>query len=228
MRPKSPTSLHPRAANTKDLLIDTAERLFATHSVEAVSIRDITTEADVNLAAINYHFGSKIELVKAVFLRRLIPVDQRRVELLDELGRRYGKKPPKLEDVLWILIYPILEQGMSNSQNRTFFQLMNRIFSETNEEIRNLVHEQSKEMKARMDAAFLRAMPNLSVEDLHWTISFVMGAIDSGLMFLSVKNRFREETSPDGTVEPSMEELTQRLITFAAGGLKSSLQKFKK
>ena len=228
MRAKPDVSLQVPAASTKDILLDTAECLFATRSVEAVSIRDITKEAGVNLAAIHYHFGCKADLVKAVFLRRLVPLDRRRAELLDELERCCGEKPPKLEDVLWILIYPLVEQGMANSQNQIFFQLMNRSVSEPNGEIRNLVREQTQAMKTRLDAAFLRAMPNLSAKDMHWTIGFVMGAIDHGLMLLSMDNQVREGFFGDGTMDCNMEEFSQRLITFAAGGLKSSLPKFKK
>ncbi len=69
---------------TKDRILDAAEALFMTHGFEATSLRAITAAAEVNLAAVNYHFGSKEELFEAVLTRRLDPMNQRRVALLDD------------------------------------------------------------------------------------------------------------------------------------------------
>ena len=69
--------------DTKTLILDTAERLFSEHGIDAVSLRAITTEAGVNLAAINYHFRSKDLLVKEVFARRIRPLNEERLVLLD-------------------------------------------------------------------------------------------------------------------------------------------------
>src|SRR5262252_1240922 len=72
---------------TKDRILDAAESLFMEHGFEATSLRSITTAADVNLAAANYHFGSKEELFQAVLTRRLDPMNQERVDLLSALER---------------------------------------------------------------------------------------------------------------------------------------------
>ena len=71
------------ATDTKDRILDAAERLFADKGYSATSLRDITQEAEVNLAAVNYHFGSKEALLTALLERRLDPVNRKRLELLD-------------------------------------------------------------------------------------------------------------------------------------------------
>ena len=72
---------------TKDRILDAAESLFMEHGFEATSLRSITAAAGVNLAAVNYHFGSKEELFQAVLTRRLDPMNQERVDLLTALER---------------------------------------------------------------------------------------------------------------------------------------------
>src|ERR1700682_6408320 len=69
--------MNEAVGSTKDRLLDTAERLFAKSGIDAVSLRDITAEAGVNLAAVNYHFQSKDSLMEAVICRRIEPVNRR-------------------------------------------------------------------------------------------------------------------------------------------------------
>src|SRR5262245_39243766 len=90
------------AGRTRERLLDAAERLFATRGFEATSLRDVTSQAKANIAAVNYHFGSKDALVRAVFERRLGEVNRRRIELLDARGR--GRPDP--EQILHAFIAP--------------------------------------------------------------------------------------------------------------------------
>ena len=69
--------------DTKNDLLEAAEKLFAEHGFARSSLRAITREAGANLASVNYHFGSKEGLVRAVFARRLEPLNQERLALLD-------------------------------------------------------------------------------------------------------------------------------------------------
>ena len=70
--------------DTKQRILDVAERLFATRGFHATSLRAITRAAEVNLAAVNYHFGSKDALLEAVMLRRLGPLNEIRQARLDQ------------------------------------------------------------------------------------------------------------------------------------------------
>jgi AcrR family transcriptional regulator len=105
--------------DTKSRILDTAEKLFALNGFKPTSLRDITAEAQVNLAAVNYHFQSKDSLIDAVIARRIEPVNQRRIEMLDALG-----PDATLEQVLTAFLAPVLELPMES------VPLMGRMMSE--------------------------------------------------------------------------------------------------
>src|SRR2546428_5766096 len=96
-------------SDTRTRILDVAEELFGEEGIERVSIRDITDQAKVNLAAINYHFGSKEDLIVAVFERRVVPVNEARLAALDAVEQAAGKKSPKLEAIVEAFIRPALE-----------------------------------------------------------------------------------------------------------------------
>ncbi len=78
------------ATSTKERILDVAERLFADFGYKTTSLRDITSEAGVNLASVNYNFGSKEALLTALLERRFAVVNQRRIERLDRIGPLQG------------------------------------------------------------------------------------------------------------------------------------------
>src|SRR6266513_6418043 len=88
------------AAATKERILDAAEGLFMEHGFEATSLRSITATAAVNLAAVNYHFGSKEELFQAVLTRRLDPMNQERLDLLTKLERGAAPGPLPCDRIL--------------------------------------------------------------------------------------------------------------------------------
>src|SRR3954453_3751444 len=97
---------------TRSSILDVAEALFAERGLNRVSIRDITRKAKVNLAAINYHFGSKEDLVAAVFERRVVPVNEARLAALAALEKAAGQRSPGLEEILEAFIRPALESSL--------------------------------------------------------------------------------------------------------------------
>src|SRR6185437_848559 len=97
-------ALDATSADTKTRILDAAEALFTEHGFEATSLRQLTAAAGVNLAAVNYHFGSKEELFQAVLTRRLDPMNQERIELLEALEREAGTKAPSCEKVLFAML----------------------------------------------------------------------------------------------------------------------------
>src|SRR5206468_6387569 len=97
-----------RAADTKGRILDAAEALFMEHGFEATSLRAITAAASVNLAAVNYHFGSKEELFHAVLTRRLDPMNQERVDLLTRLESEAAPHSLPCEQILHAMFVPAL------------------------------------------------------------------------------------------------------------------------
>ena len=81
--------------DTKQKILDTSEKLFATQGYSVTSLRSITSEAGVNLASINYHFKSKEGLLMAVLRRRIDPMNRERLAMLDalETAGNHGVEP---------------------------------------------------------------------------------------------------------------------------------------
>src|SRR6185369_727122 len=106
--PRKPIALDATSAGTKTRILDAAERLFVEHGFEATSLRSLTSAAGVNLAAVNYHFGSKEELFQAVLTRRLDPMNQERIDLLERMEREAGTRPLTCAKILFAMLVPAL------------------------------------------------------------------------------------------------------------------------
>lgn len=187
--------------------------------VEAVSIRDITQAAGVNVAAINYHFKTKHGLAAEVFKRCIDPLNARRLELLDQVERQAGDGAPKLEAVLEAMIRPAVERGFDHrADSETFLRLTGRCLSEPNAEIEQMVRAHFEKLIRRFDAAFLRALPGLRPDELFWRVKFIAGALHYSLLTCGKQKhlplRLRKTLDAEG--------LIQRLVTFTAAGLRAS------
>src|SRR6185437_16471905 len=93
----------PNTLDTKTRILKAAEKLFGLRGFDATSLRDITAEAQVNLAAVNYHFQSKESLIDALIERRILPINQRRFEMLDAAGH-----PPSVDQIVEAFLAPML------------------------------------------------------------------------------------------------------------------------
>src|SRR3954463_6718695 len=110
-----------RKRDTRSRILDVAEKLFGEQGLDRVSIRDITRGAKANLAAIYYHFGSKKDLIAAVFERRVVPVNEARLAALDIAEKAAGKKGPKLEAILDAFIRPAIQCSVQSSKGGVAF-----------------------------------------------------------------------------------------------------------
>ena len=140
------------ALETKTRILDAAERLFAEHGFSDTSMRDITTAADVNLAAINYHFGSKESLFIAVMERRTIPINRERIRRLDALEVDAGTKPVTAENLVRAFLSPMLESrsGWTESDSRdSFLKLVGRSHTELEPTLHAKLAGQYKEVIER-------------------------------------------------------------------------------
>src|SRR5438876_1238178 len=117
--------------NTNTLLGAAAEQLFMEHGFEATSLRQLTTAASVNLAAVNYHFGSKEELFQAVLTRRLDPMNQERIELLEKVERDAGGRPLSCEKILFAMLIPALRLARDERRGgKNFLRLLGRAYAD--------------------------------------------------------------------------------------------------
>jgi AcrR family transcriptional regulator len=198
--------------NTKDRILDAAERLFARDGIEAASLRGITTEAGVNLAAVNYHFQSKDALIRAVIARRVVPVNERRLALLDECERAAGNGPLPIEGVLDAFVRPVMEIKMSRA--REFTPLMGRMYTEP-EFAERIYKDHMEPVASRFIAAYQRALPDVDRVELLWRMHFSMGALSHTMAASHVLRLFS-----NGQCDPSdIEGTLQRLKAFMIAGL---------
>lgn len=195
------------APDTKTRILDAAEHLFAGSGIDATSLRDIAARAAVNLAAANYHFGGKESLVQAVAARRIHPMMQRRLELLDRAEAEAGTHALAVEPVMDAFLRPMIE-GYS--------PLVGRMFGENAERAKLLFLEQASETIRRFDKAFARSCPHLDFVERHWCMHFLAGSAMMSLQGAHIlAAHSRGKCNPRDT-----EALIRRLIAHHAPGFK--------
>jgi AcrR family transcriptional regulator len=198
------------ARTTKDRILDAAEALLAERGPGETSLRDITTAAGVNLAAVNYHFQSKDHLLRAVVDRRVVPMQQRRLELLDAAEAEAGEGEPDLARVIEAFILPPLELIVTAPR---FVPLMGRIYTEP-QFVEEIIRKHMFPFKTRILAVLRRACPGLSDRVILWRIHFSIGAMAH---VLAGSHLIR--LSSDGQCDPADLETTRRqLIAFLVAG----------
>lgn len=196
--------------NTRDRILSTAERLFATHGFSGTSLRELTKEADVNLGAVNYHFGSKEDLLRAVLTRIVAPTNQERLKLLDEVDT----EDPTLEAILHAFIVPDLQLIRDlGERGRIIARFLGRSSAEPSELVQELTTEQFGDLGQRFVAALATVLPHLSqaeiYERLHWLIGIITYILaDAG-------------PTASHTDISDTEALAQRLLQFAAAGMRA-------
>jgi len=202
------------AIDTKELILDTAERLFAEHGIDAVSLRTIISEAGVNLAAIHYHYGSKDSLVKEVFARRILPVNRQRLTLLDECEARAGEGALAVEDVLRAFFSPAMRLSLDKERGHVFIRLCGRFWAEVGNKMQAEFEELFREVLRRFLAAFDRALPQLSPKEVFWRVHFAVGA-----MVHTMVDSERLARMSGGLCRPAdVEETIEQLVSYAAAG----------
>jgi len=204
--------------DTKQRILDVAERMFAEHGYEGASLRGIIAEAGVNLAAVHYHFRSKEALLEAVLLRRMIPLNQERLDLLDQVERN-AKGRPSLEAILQALIGPTMRLILNpTGEGRTFGKLMGRLHSENAVHLAEILKRHVEPAAERFREALASALPDLSREDLGWRTHFAMGAL---VYTLSCWDRL-EAVSLGWLKKPQdPETIIPALIGFVAAGFRA-------
>ncbi len=198
----------PKRSATKARILDAAEALFVEHGFEATSLRRITATAAVNLAAVNYHFGSKEELFQAVLTRRLDPMNRERIALLTRFEREAAPRTLSCERILAAMFIPALKLARDPRRGgKDFLRLLGRAYADPAPFIRRFLSEQYAVMISRFKLAFGRALPQLPKKELSWRLHFVMGALSYTLWrrSLSQGSRHRCRISPSSTARTRRE-----------------------
>ena len=164
--------------DTKTRLLDAAETLFADRGIAETSLRDITTLAAANLAAVNYHFGGKDGLLAAVFDRRLRPVNQERLELLGAFEHAAGEHSVPLEQILYANLAPpfrtLDEWGETGER---FMRIVARVNADPSSSIHAAFLRHFEGVRARFLAALGHALPELNATEVERRFHYSLAAM---------------------------------------------------
>jgi AcrR family transcriptional regulator len=202
----------PGESETRSHLLAVAERLFALKGFRNVSVREITAEAGVNLASVNYHFGSRDRLLFEIFRRRTGELSRERARRLHEAQSR-ASGAPQVRDILEALFGPPLRWAESGDR-RISMQFIIRARSEGTEEMRQAL-AQDVSLLSRFAEALVAARPDLPRETAYWRLHFCLGMIHN--------NRFAEfdrlhALSEGVTRNSAAEDLLTHMLDFAEAG----------
>lgn len=204
-------------ADTKDLILDAAEKLFAEQGFDRTSLREITAAAKVNLAAVNYHFQSKEALIAAVVTRRMGPLNAARLEALERLENEAKGKPLGVEKILEAFLLPVL----AHPDIRRFKPLMAKMYHESEARIRRNLLREVAPVAIRFGAALHRALPGIPMRELHWRVQFAVGMM---AYMLGAEALIR--TMSGEFVDPGdFKALLPRYVAFAAAGMRAPVVK---
>ncbi len=191
--------------DTKQRILDTAERLIADRGYAATSLRHIIGEAGVNLAAVHYHFGSKEELLDELIRRRAEPINTARIETLDRLEAEAGGEPLPVEAI----IQAFLEPGIKAlAEHPSLIRLVGRLHAEgTN---LGILRKHFEPVARRFIASLRRSIPDLPEEEFMMRLRYLAGA-----MAFSVQ----DERISAGVEAATVRRAIATLISFLKGGL---------
>ena len=199
--------------STKDRILGAAEELFAQFGFAGTSLRKVTRRADVNIAAVNYHFGSKENLVNEVFRRRM---DEMSAQRLAALRAAVAGHPGELEPILAAFVEPALAMAQDRHGGGAFIRVIARAYAEKNDSLRKFLSDQYGHVLREFAKAIAACMPSLTKEVLYWRLDFLAGALTYAMADFGLIKR------PAGVSEATHRARAAReLIRFAAAGFKS-------
>ena len=202
--------------STRDRIIVAAEELFARTGVARTSLRAITALARVNLAAVNYHFGSKEGLVEEVYRRRLEPLNRARLANLEKLEKR--RRKPTLEEILEAFMSPVASLARDPAQGGpTVMRLLGQTHAEAEAPYKAWFAGEYKRVLDRYHAALCRALPELPSEDVRWRLQFLVGA----LTYPVAERQLVELVSGESMNPEDVHQVVQRLLPFVAAGFRA-------
>ena len=216
---KPPHETRVRILDTRQKILDAAEELFMQHGFEGTSMRALTSKAGVNLAAVNYHFGSKDALIEAVFRRRLDPMNLARIAELEKLE---ASGNPSAEKIIRAFIVPslrLVEDAKGGGRN--FIRLLGRSYSEPAKPIRALIGQLYAPVMERYKAVLERALPHMPREELVWRMHFMFGTLAYTLAATDTVQLIAG-CKPEDRYDAAL--LEERLAAFLAAGLNAPLK----
>ena len=206
--------------STKERILSAAESLFAQHGFAGTSLRQVTSQADVNIAAVNYHFGSKENLINEVFRRRLDELSEARLTALRRALERKEPSAPEQTELLDALLAAFIEPALALTLDRqggsAFVRVLARAYAEKNERLRKFLSENYGHVLRQFSKAIGSCVPDLGKEELYWRMDFIAGALTYAMADFGLIRR------PAAMSEKThCQRASEALIRFASAGLRA-------
>jgi AcrR family transcriptional regulator len=200
--------------STKNKILDAAESLFADKGFNGTSLREITSQAEVNLAAVNYHFGSKKELIKAVMSRYMNELSPR-LELA--LIAVCEQDSPSLIEVFSAFIEPLLSLNeFKNNGTSNFLQLLGRGYTDSQGFLRWFLTTQYPGVIDNFVIAVQKAYPALGAEEMFWRLHFTMGTV---VFTMSSSDALIDIAKSDFERDLQISDVIKNVIPYVAAGV---------
>jgi AcrR family transcriptional regulator len=203
------------AKNTKSDILDAAEVLFSQQGFTQTSMREITATANVNLASVNYHFGSKKNLIQAVLKRYFDILMPEVIVCLEQRSPEVGSEG--LKTLLTALIPPMLKLNQLREDGTAIFvQLLGRGYNETQGHLRRFIMTDYGYTVRALVSAIQECLPEVPQEELFWRLHFAMGSF---VFSMASSQALTEIAESDFHKHVSIEEVISRLVPFVAHGM---------
>jgi AcrR family transcriptional regulator len=200
--------------STKEKILDVAEALFAEHGFNDTSLRTITSKAGVNLASVNYHFGDKKTLVRAVlnrYLEAFMPAVQDSLINLN-LNDEYS-----MADVFESLRAPLrnLNDVRPDGTSR-FMLLIGRGYTDVQGHLRWFITTRYQDALSLFTESVMKANPKLTQEELFWRLHFTLGTC---VFTMASSQALLDIAENDYGKSMDAKSVVDQLIPFLAAGV---------
>lgn len=203
---------------TQTKILDAAELLFAERGFAETSLRTITSRAKVNLASVNYHFGSKKSLIQAVFDRFLQDFTSELNSRLNQLEQS-SASDLQVEVLLDALIDPLLSlNDARNNAVSIFMRLLGRAYAETQGHLRRYVTERYGHVLVRFTHLFQKGYPSLTNDQIFWRLHYMLGSL---IFTLAGSDALRQISEADFNRRLEVEDVIKEMVPFLAAGMKA-------
>jgi AcrR family transcriptional regulator len=213
-----------RGAETRERLLDAAERIFAERGFEGASMRAVTQAAGASVSAANYHFGSKEALLRATLMRCVGPLNERRLARLDVLEAEAGDRSLQLETIIEAFLRPVFEEHASSVDAAARFrQVAARIYSDPPDIVAAMKRELFGPIVMRFVEALAATLPEKSREEIKLGFQLTVGVmvhVISGHLVAVASSE--DDAGECWTSRLSNEAVLQQMITYVAAGLRAT------
>ena len=208
----------PADQDTRARILAAATEVFVRRGIEAGTIREITDAASVNVAAVNYHFGSREALLREVLAAAAGPMNAARLRALDQAAAAHAPHAPPLPAIVDALVRPLVQAPRWQDGTRPLIRLIQQLRALPHGLANRLMAEQFDAVAQRFIAAFQAALPQLSRAEIVWRYEFARGAVVHVLADCDPESGRLAALSGDACRTGEEAELLAQATAFVAAG----------